>query len=115
MKRAAYVLCLLMFFSVSLQAKDKPVKIETTFLVVMDKNAETKITDALKKEAGIKKYEIDASKQTVIVAFQSDKNTVSNLLKVIRNLGYTALAQETGCFGSKEGCINAMHPENTMP
>ena len=48
MKRAAYVLCLLMFFSVSLQAKGKPVKIETTFLVVMDKNAETKISDALK-------------------------------------------------------------------
>ena len=46
-----------------------------------------------------------------------DKNYVrhcANHAKVFKNMGITAAALETGCFGSKEGCINSMKPENTM-
>lgn len=52
--------------------------------------------------------------KTVAITFMSDKNSVSNLLSVFKKLGYVATIQEVSCIGSKEGCLNAIHPESTM-
>lgn len=94
----------------------KPVKITTTFLVMIPSTkAEKQLMKELGKQEGIKKMTSDFSSQTIEITFTSDKNTVGNLLRVIRGMGYTATALETGCFGSKEGCMNALKPENTMP
>ena len=86
----------------------------TTFLVVMPKAKAAEVTKTLKKQAGVKKVETNLKEQTVIVTFSAEENTVSNLLKQFKQMGVTAAAMETGCFGSKEGCINAIKPENTM-
>lgn len=86
----------------------------TTFLVVMPKEKSAEVTKNIKKQAGVKKVETNFKEQTVVITFSSEENTVSNLLKQFKQMGVTAAAMETGCFGSKEGCINAIKPENTM-
>ena len=94
--------------------KNDDVMLTTTFLVIMTKEKSTEATKTLKKQAGVKKVETNLKDQTVVVTFSAEENTVSNLLKQFKQLGVTAAAMETGCFGSKEGCINAIKPENTM-
>ena len=94
--------------------KNDDVMLTTTFLVIMTKEKSTEVTKTLKKQAGVKKVETNLKDQTVVVTFSAEENTVSNLLKQFKQLGVTAAAMETGCFGSKEGCINAIKPENTM-
>ena len=86
----------------------------TTFLVVMPKEKSAEVTKTLKQQAGVKKVKTNLKEQTVVVTFSAEENTVSNLLKQFKQMGVTATAMETGCFGSKEGCINAIKPENTM-
>ena len=62
----------------------------------------------------LKKIKINMKDKTVAITFMSDKNSVSNLLSVFKKLGYVATIQEVSCIGSKEGCLNAIHPESTM-
>lgn len=90
------------------------VMLTTTFLVVMPKSLASEVNKVMKKQPGVKKVETNLKDQTVIVTFSAEENTVSNLLKQFKQMGVTAAAMETGCFGSKEGCINAIKPENTM-
>ena len=90
------------------------VMLTTTFLVVMPKAKSAEVTKTLKKQAGVKKVETNLKEQTIVVTFSAEENTVSNLLKQFKQMGVTAAAMETGCFGSKEGCLNAVKPENTM-
>ncbi len=94
--------------------KNDDVMLTTTFLVVMPKSKSIEVTKTLKKQAGVKKVETNIKDQTVVITFSAEENTVSNLLKQFKQMGITAAAMETGCFGSKEGCINAIKPENTM-
>ena len=94
--------------------KNDDTMLTTTFLVVMPKEKSAEVTKTLKKQAGVKKVETNLKDQTVVVTFSAEENTVSNLLKQFKLMGVTAAAMETGCFGSKEGCINAIKPENTM-
>lgn len=94
---------------------DDPVELTTTFLVMMPKAKASSVTKTLKKQEGVTKVETNAQEQKVIVTFVSDKNSVSNLISVFKQMGITAAALETGCFGSKEGCINAIKPDNWMP
>ena len=97
-----------------LAKKNDDVMLTTTFLVVMPKAKSAEVTKTLKKQAGVKKVETNLKDKTVVVTFSAEENTVSNLLKQFKQMGVTAAAMETGCFGSKEGCINAIKPENTM-
>ena len=114
-KRGLLMLLLCGMSAMALQAKsDEPVELTTTFLVIMPKQKAATVTKTLKKEAGVKKVETNLKEQTVVVTFSAEENTVSNLLKQFKLMGVTAAAMETGCFGSKEGCINAIKPENTM-
>lgn len=115
-KRGLLMLLLCGMSAMALQAKsDEPVELTTTFLVIMPKQKAATVTKTLKKEAGVKKVETNVAEQKVVVTFMSDQNAVSNLLKVFKQMGITAAAMETGCFGSKEGCINAVKPDNWMP
>ena len=86
----------------------------TTFLVVIPKEKSAEVTKTLKKQAGVKKVDTNLKEQKVTVTFSAEENTVSYFLKLFKQMGVTAAALETGCFGSKEGCINAIKPENTM-
>ena len=96
--------------------KSDDVKVTVTFLVMMDRDANSKITKALKDQSGILSSKIDTQKQEVVITFDGKKNTVSNLQRMFKENGYTAQALETGCFGSPEGCLNAVHyTTNTMP
>lgn len=95
-------------------SKNDSVELTTTFLVVMPKGKTTEVKKTLRAQEGVSKVVVDEKQQTVVVTFSSDDNTVSGLLKVFKSMGITAAAMETGCFGSKEGCINAIKPENTM-
>ena len=97
-----------------LAKKNDDVMLTTTFLVVMPKAKSAEVTKTLKKQAGVKKVETNLKDQTVVVTFSASENTVSNFLNLFKQMGITAAAMETGCFGSKEGCINAIKPENTM-
>ena len=94
--------------------KNDDTMLTTTFLVVMSKAKSAEVTKTLKKQAGVKKVETNLKDQTVVVTFSASENTVSNFLNLFKQMGITAAAMETGCFGSKEGCINAIKPENTM-
>lgn len=115
MKQILLMLGALLFFSAPTIAKSNDdTMLTTTFLVVMPKAKSAEVTKTLKKQAGVKKVETNLKDQTVIVTFSAEENTVSNLLKQFKQMGVTAAAMETGCFGSKEGCINAIKPENTM-
>ena len=115
MKKIFLLLTAVLLLAAPMQAKDdEPVELITTFLVMMPKEKASTVNRTLKKQAGVSKVEVNTTEQKVIVTFTSDKNTVSNLVNVFRQMGITAAALETGCFGSKEGCINAIKPENTM-
>ena len=118
MKKTSLLLIgLFSFFLFSFDSMaEKPQKITTTFFVNMlsSKDCKKKIIENMKLEEGIKKLQVDVEKQTVIITFMSDENTVSNLLKSFKKMGYTATAMEVSCIGSKEGCLNAIHPESTM-
>jgi copper chaperone CopZ len=115
MRQILLILGALLFFSAPTIAKpNDDTMLTTTFLVVMPKAKSAEVTKTLKKQAGVKKVETNLKDQTVIVTFSAEENTVSNLLKQFKQMGVTAAAMETGCFGSKEGCINAIKPENTM-
>ena len=105
---------ILLFTSGTLAKKNDDVMLTTTFLVVMPKEKSAEVTKTLKKQAGVKKVETNLKEQTVVVTFSAEENTVSHFLKLFKQMGVTAAAMETGCFGSKEGCINAIKPENTM-
>ncbi len=116
LKHCLLLLMLCCLPAMTMQAKnDEPVELTTTFLVMMPKQQASTVTKTLKKQAGVKKVETNVPEQKVVVTFMSDQNTVSNLVKVFKQMGITAAALETGCFGSKEGCINAVKPENWMP
>lgn len=115
MKKIFLLLTAVLLLVAPMQAKDdEPVELTTTFLVMMPKQKASSVKNTLRKQEGVSKVEVDADQQKVVVTFTSDKNTVSNLVNVFRQMGITAAALETGCFGSKEGCINAIKPENTM-
>lgn len=115
MKKIFLLLTAVLLLVAPMQAKDdEPVELTTTFLVMMPKEKASTVNRTLKKQAGVSKVDVNTAEQKVIVTFMSDKNTVSNLINVFRQMGITAAALETGCFGSKEGCINAIKPENTM-
>ena len=105
---------ILLAVSPVLAKKNDDIMLTTTFLVVMPKEKSTEVTKTIKKQAGVKKVETNSKEQTVVVTFSAEENTVSNLLKQFKQMGITAAAMETGCFGSREGCINAIKPENTM-
>lgn len=96
--------------------KTDDVRVTVTFLVMMDRDTNSKISKALKAQDGIISSKIDTQKQEVVITFDGKKNTVSNLQRMFAENGYTAQALETGCFGSPEGCLNAVHyTTNTMP
>lgn len=115
MKKIFILLLTALYLAVPMQAKnDEPVELTTTFLVMMPQSKASTVNKTLKKQEGVSKVEVNTAEQKVIVTFMSDKNTVSNLVNVFKQMGITAAALETGCFGSKEGCINAIKPENTM-
>ena len=106
---------IILLFSPALAKKNNDdVMLTTTFLVVMPKEKSAEVTKTLKKQAGVKKVETNLKDQTIVVTFSAEENTVSNLLKQFKQMGVTAAAMETGCFGSKEGCINAIKPDNLM-
>lgn len=109
-----YILLATMLLAQPAFSKDDSVDLTTTFLVVLPKNKTAEVKKTLRAQEGVSKVVVDEKQQTVVVTFSSDENTVSGLLKVFKSMGITAAAMETGCFGSKEGCINAMKPENTM-
>lgn len=116
MKNFLILLTIFLLVGMPMQAKnDEPVVLTTTFLVMMPKAKASTVNKTLRKQEGVSKVEVDAEQQKVIVTFMSDKNTVSNLINVFKQMGITAAALETGCFGSKEGCINAIKPDNWMP
>lgn len=115
MKKIIILLFSILLFASPIQAKNNDdVMLTTTFLVVMPKEKSAEVTKTLKKQAGVKKVETNIKEQKVTVTFSAEENTVSNFLKLFKQMGVTAAALETGCFGSKEGCINAIKPENTM-
>jgi uncharacterized FlgJ-related protein len=115
MKKIILFLATIFLLIMPIQAKEnESVELTTTFLVVMQKNQASTVNKTLRKQEGVKKVEVKAAEQMVVVTFDAYENTVSNLLKVFKSMGITAAAMETGCFGSKEGCINAIKPENTM-
>ena len=115
MKRIIILLTsILLAVSPVMAKKNDDTMLTTTFLVVMPKAKSAEVTKTIKKQAGVKKVETNLKDQTVVVTFSAEENTVSNLLKQFKQMGVTAAAMETGCFGSKEGCINAIKPENTM-
>lgn len=115
MKKIILFFVTIFLLAVPMQAReDESVELTTTFLVVMTKNQASTVNKTLRKQEGVKKVEVKTAEQMVVVTFNAYENTVSNLLKVFKSMGVTAAAMETGCFGSKEGCINAMKPENTM-
>ena len=115
MKKIILFLVTVFLLAVPMQAReDDAVELTTTFLVVMPQKMSSTVTKTMKKQDGVSKVETNVKEQKVVITFNSDENTVSNLIKVFKNMGITAAALETGCFGSKEGCINAMKPENTM-
>ncbi len=115
MKNFLILLTIFLLVGMPMQAKnDDPVELTTTFLVMMPKAKASSVKNTLRKQDGVSKVEVDAEQQKVVVTFMSDKNTVLNLIGVFKQMGITAAALETGCFGSKEGCINAIKPENTM-
>lgn len=116
MRQILVILGALLLFSAPSFAKksNDEVILTTTFLVVMPKSLASEVNKVMKKQPGVKKVETNLKDQTVIVTFSAEENTVSNLLKQFKQMGVTAAAMETGCFGSKEGCINAIKPENTM-
>lgn len=96
--------------------KSTDVEVTVTFLVMMDRNADANISKALKSQNGIISSKINTKKQEVVITFDGRKNRVSNLQNMFKEAGYTAQAVETGCFGSPEGCLNAVHhTTNTMP
>jgi copper chaperone CopZ len=110
-----FLITALMLWAMPMQAKnDDPVELTTTFLVMMPKGKASTVNKTLKAQDGVSKVDVNTAEQKVVVTFMSDKNTVSNLVNVFKQMGITAAALETGCFGSKEGCINAIKPENTM-
>ncbi len=116
MKRIILLITTALLLAAPMYAKnDEPVELTTTFLVMMPKAKASSVNKTLKKQEGVTKVETNVSEQKVIVTFMSDKNTVSNLIDVFKQMGITAAALETGCFGSKEGCINAIKPDNWMP
>lgn len=115
MKNLLIIVTALLLLAAPLQAKDdEPVELTTTFLVMMPKAKASAVKKTLNQQEGVSKVEVNTAEQKVMVTFMSDKNTVSNLINVFKQMGITAAALETGCFGSKEGCINAIKPENTM-
>lgn len=115
MKKIILFLVTVFLLAVPMQAReDDAVELTTTFLVVMPQKMASTVTKTMKKQDGVSKVETNVKEQKVVITFNSDENTVSNLIKVFKSIGITAAALETGCFGSKEGCINAMKPENTM-
>lgn len=106
---------MILLFVLPIDAKNNDdVILTTTFLVVMPKSLASEVNKVIKKQPGVKKVETNLKDQTVIVTFSAEENTVSNLLKQFKQMGVTAAAMETGCFGSKEGCINAIKPANIM-
>lgn len=119
MKLKTLILALLIALCGTISAKSKKtddVKVTVTFLVMMDRDTNAKISKALKAQDGIINSKIDTQKQEVVITFDGKKNTVSNLQRMFADNGYTAQALETGCFGSPEGCLNAVHyTTNTMP
>ena len=115
MKKIIILLFSILLFASPIQAKNnEEVMLTTTFLVVMPKEKSAEVTKILKKQAGVKKVDTNLKEQKVTVTFSAEENTVSYFLKLFKQMGVTAAALETGCFGSKEGCINAIKPENTM-
>jgi copper chaperone CopZ len=115
MKNLIALILFFCLFTIPSQAKNNDdVMLTTTFLVVMPKEKSAEVTKTLKKQAGVKKVETNIKEQKVTVTFSAEENTVSNFLKLFKQMGVTAAALETGCFGSKGGCINAIKPENTM-
>jgi periplasmic mercuric ion binding protein len=117
MKNRIATTCILLVVMITsiIAQKPKPEKITATFIVSIHCNScKSKITNALQEEIGIQKLKVNMQDKTVAITFMSDKNSVSNLLAVFKKLGYTAIVQEVSCIGSKEGCLNAIHPESTM-
>ncbi len=95
--------------------KNKPERITATFIVSIHcHSCKDKITNAISQEPGIRKLNVNMKDKTVAVTFMSDKNSVSNLLDVFKRLGYMVTVQEVSCIGSKDGCLNAVHPVSTM-
>lgn len=115
MKKIILFFATIFLLVMPMQAReDEAVELTTTFLVVMPKDKVSTVNKTLKRQEGVTKVETNVKEQKVIVTFNYDENTVSGLLKVFKSMGITAAAMETGCFGSKEGCINAVKPENLM-
>lgn len=109
------ILSLLVFLPMLVAQQPKAEKISATFMVnIHCHSCKEKITTAMQEEKGLKKIKINMKDKTVAITFMSNKNSVSNLLSVFKKLGYVATIQEVSCIGSKEGCLNAIHPESTM-
>lgn len=89
--------------------------LEDTFAVSMDSEMGRKIKNAMKEQNGIKSVKLDMQEQQVVIQYQANANSTANLLQVFKKIGCVAVAMEQGCFGSKEGCLNARHPINWMP
>jgi periplasmic mercuric ion binding protein len=117
MKNRIATTCILLVVMITaiVAQKPKPEKITATFIVSIHcQSCRDKITNALQEEKGIQKLKVNMKDKTVAITYMSDKNSVSNLLSVFKRLGYVATVQEVSCIGSKDGCLNAIHPESTM-
>lgn len=58
---------------------------------------------------GIKKAKTNLKAQTVKICFNADSLAVSDILNKLKEAGFVAIVAETGCIGSREGCLNAVH------
>ena len=66
-------------------------KASVTFLVSMScENCKNRIEKNLAYEKGVKNLEVDLSKKTVTIEYDTEKTTPDNLKSAIQNLGYTA-------------------------
>lgn len=66
-------------------------KASVTFLVSMScENCKNRIEKNLAYEKGVKNLEVDLSKKTVTIEYDTEKTTPDDLKSAIQNLGYTA-------------------------
>ena len=88
--------------------KNENTKLTATLLITYLADDIKAIKESL-KEIGVKKAKTNLKAQTVEICFNADSLAVSDILNKLKEAGFVAIVAETGCFGSREGCLNAVH------
>lgn len=88
--------------------KSETTKLTATLLLSFSADDKKEIKETL-KELGVKKVKTNLKAQTVEICFNADSLAVSDILNKLKEAGFVAIVAETGCFGSREGCLNAVH------